>query len=93
MNFPFPITQGIRDAYLAHTDYISAGVRWLQRNDPEGQNEQCLIEQIQSAIQSAAQEHFGPDEDAEYEFYDKFGVDELQGVWYEIIEEELEAAE
>lgn len=92
MNFPFPITQAIRDAYQAHVDYVSAGQKWLVRNDPEGENEQILLEAIQTAIQTAAQEHFGDDEDAEYEFYDKFGVEELQGVWYEIIEAELETA-
>ena len=92
MKFPFAITQEMRDAYQEHAEYISAGSKWLLRNDPKGQNEQALIEQIQTAIQDAAQAHFGDDEDAEYAFYDEFGVDELQGVWYEIIEAELEAA-
>lgn len=94
MKFPFPITEEIREAYQAHCDYISAGQKWLIRNDPEGRNEQVLLEEIQTAIRNAAQDHFGDDEDAEYEFYDEFGVDQLgSGVWYEIIEAELECQE
>lgn len=91
--FPFAITEEIRDAYQAHCDYISAGPNWLVKNDPEGQNEQVLIEAIQTAVQKAAQEHFGDDEDAEYDFYEEFDVDNTNsGEWYDIIAEELEAA-
>lgn len=91
MKFPFPITEEIRRAYQAHCDYISAGEKWLVRNDPKGQNEQVLIEEIQTAIRRAAQDHFGLDEDAEYEFYDEFEILDLgSGVWYEIILAELE---
>ena len=93
MKFPFSITQEIRDAYQAHVDYVSAGQTWLVKNDPDSYNEQRLLEEIQTAIQSAAHDHFGDDEDAEDEFYDEFEVDELQGEWYNIIEAELETAE
>ena len=64
MTFPFAITQQIQDAYQAHQAYISAGTAWLIRNDPDAQEEQVLLEEIVTQIESAAQEHFGDDEDA-----------------------------
>jgi len=93
MNFPFTITQEIRDAYQAHIDYISAGTDWLIRNDPEAQQEQVLIEAIQTAIQDSAEQHFGDDEDSLEEFLDEFEVTEYQGCWYDIVEAELETAD
>jgi hypothetical protein len=92
MNFPFTLTQEIRDAYQAHIDYTSAGQKWLLKNDPDCYNEHALLEEIQTAIQDAAELHFGDNEDALEEFVDEFEVREYQGVWYEIIEE-LEPAE
>lgn len=87
MKFPFPLTDQILDAYQAHVAYISAGQKWLLRNDPEGHHEQVLLEAIQTAIKQAAQAHFGDDEDAEYDFYDEFEMDSLgNGPWYECIE-------
>ena len=94
MTFPFKITEQILDAYQAHCDYISAGQKWLLRNDPEGQNEQQLLEEIISEIESVAEDHFGDDEDAYWEFHDEVGLDQTHGgEWYDIIETEVETAE
>ena len=92
MTFPFAITQDIQDAYQAHQDYTSAGQAWLVRNDPEGQNEQVLLEEIITQIQSAAQEHFGDDEDAYWQFHDEWQLDATGGEWFEVLEE-LDTAE
>lgn len=92
--FPFPLTEDIRDAFQAHLDYISAGQTWLVRNDPEGQQEQRLIEDLQDAIRDAAQQHFGDDEDAEQEFEDEMELDEsFSGRWYDELYHQLAQAE
>jgi hypothetical protein len=93
MTFPFSITPEIQAAYQAHIDYISAGEAWLLKNDPDAYNEQVLLEHIQTSIENAAYEHFGDDDDLVCEFLDEFEVQEYQGVWYELLESELEAAE
>jgi hypothetical protein len=91
MTFPFTITQEIRDAYDDHQAYCSAGQAWLIRNDPDGYNEQELIEAIHDLLIEAAQEYFGDDEDSYEEFYEECFTD--TSVWWEMLEEELEAAE
>jgi hypothetical protein len=93
MTFPFAITQEIRDAYEGHQAYCSAGQAWLIRNDPEGQNEQELLEEISTQIQSAAEQHFGDDEDAYWEFYDEWRLGATGGKWFEVLEAEFEATE
>jgi len=93
MTFPFAITQQIQDAYQAHQAYISAGTAWLIRNDPDGQEEQVLLEEIVTQIESAAQEHFGDDEDAYWEFHDEWRLGETSGEWFEVLETQEEAAE
>ena len=86
---PFAITEEIRNAYQEHNDYTNLGSNFLVKIDPEGQNEMMLLEAIQTAIHKAAQDHFGDDEDAEYDFYDKFNIDNPSGgEWYDIIKEE-----
>ena len=98
MTFPFKITDEILDAYQAHEAYISAGAAWLIRNDPEGQEEQVLLEEIVTQIEKAAREHFGQDEygddtDAYYEFCDDVGLDQIgSGDWYDIVGAELRVA-
>ena len=92
MTFPFKITQDIIDAYQEHEAYTSTGQAWLLRNDPEGQNEMVLLEQIITQIQDAAQDHFGDDEDAYEEFCDDVGLEQLgSGDWYDIVGAELES--
>ena len=86
MTFPFAITEQIRDAYQAHADYISAGQRWLLRNDPDGQAEQVLLEEIITQIETAAQAHFGHDEDAYWQFHDEWRLGETGGEWFEVVE-------
>lgn len=92
MKFPFTLTEQIRDAYFAHADYVSAGQRWLLRNDPEGQHERLLLDLLRTAIEQAAQEHFGDDERAYWDFWDEFLLDEYTGDWYDELESRLEAA-
>jgi hypothetical protein len=92
MTFPFKTTQEIRDAYEAHQAYCSAGPDWLIRNDPECQHEQVLLEEISTQIQAAAQEHFGDNEDAYWDFYDEWRLGETGGEWFEVLVEELEPA-
>ena len=94
MIFPFNITEQIIDAYQAHQDYISKGQKWLIRNDPEGQTEQVLLEEIITMIQSAAEDYFGDDEDECYQFYDEVGLEDISGgEWYDAISEILETTE
>ena len=90
-NFPFPITQHIRDAYDDHQAYCSAGQAWLIRNDPEGQNEEQLIQAILDLLEEQAELYFGEDEDA----YDQFREEHFTetGIWWEMLEEGLETAE
>jgi hypothetical protein len=91
MKYPFELTQEILDSYQEHAAYISAGQAWLLRNDPEGQTELVLIEAIQTAIQTAAEQHFGDNDDALEEFLQEFEVDAVSGgVWYDLIEEAAE---
>jgi hypothetical protein len=93
MTFPFAITPDIREAYQAHQDYISAGQRWLLRNDPDGQNEQVLLEEIITQIEHAAAAHFGDDEDAYWQFHDAVGLDQMSsGDWYDTVAAEQEPA-
>ena len=96
MTFPFKITNEILDAYQAHEAYTSAGQAWLIRNDPDGQNEQALLEEIVSLIEAAARDHFGLDDegddtDAYYEFCDDVGLDQVcSGDWYDTVGAELD---
>ena len=93
MTFPFTITQEIRDTLQAHIDYVSAGQKWLLKNDPDSYNEQALLEEIQDAVRQAAELHFGDDEDALEEFYDEIGLDQIGGGdWYDIIQADMETA-
>lgn len=92
MKYPFTLTEEIIDAYQAHVDYTSAGAAWLYKNDRDGQNEMVLIEEIQTAIMEAAEEHFGDDEDALDDFIDLFEVEDSRGCWYDVIAEQLETA-
>jgi hypothetical protein len=92
MTFPFKTTPEIRDAYLAHQAYCSAGSAWLIRNDPEGQNEQVFIQEIIDQVQAVAEEHFGDDEDAYWQFHDEWELSETNGSWYEVLEQEFEEA-
>jgi len=88
MTFPFAITEQIQDAYQAHQDYISAGQTWLIRNDPDGQEEQVLLEEIITQIEHAAEAHFGDDEDAYWQFHDEWRLSETGGEWFEVLEQE-----
>lgn len=92
MKFPFPITEEIRNAYQAHVDYVSAGQKWLLKNDPDAYNEQVLLEAIQTAITDAAEEHFGDDLEALEVFLDEIEITGYTGGWYDILEAELESA-
>lgn len=94
MTFPFEITQDLLDAVQQHQSYISAGQRWLLRNDAEGQNEQVLLEEIVTQIQHLAEQHFGDDEEGYDEFCDDVGLDDITGgEWYDIVDAAMEVAE
>jgi hypothetical protein len=87
ISFPFAITNEIREANKAHTDYVSAGHEWLLKNDPECQHETIFLDRIVTAIERAAHDHFGDDEDAYEEFCEEYQLrDGDASVWYDIVQ-------